>query len=59
MPGEAIRIAAYKAGEIWVVNSTGRVFQRSNGQWFMKADTGTASDIAVGDDGDVWITCAR
>ena len=24
----------------------------------MKADTGTASDIAVGDEGDVWITCA-
>lgn len=24
----------------------------------MRADTGTASDIAVGDDGSVWITCS-
>lgn len=25
----------------------------------MRADIGTASDIAVGDDGSVWITCAQ
>ena len=59
MPGDAVRIAAYQNGEIWVVNSIGRVFQRQNGQWQMKADTGTAADIAVGDDGSVWITCAQ
>eukprot|EP00347_Sterkiella_histriomuscorum_P019519 403341323 len=57
--GEAIRIAAYKAGELWAVNQLGRVWQYQNSEWVMRADSGTASDIAVGEDGSVWITCSH
>ena len=56
--GSAVRIAAYKAGEIWVVNAPGCVYQRMGGKWLRRADVGTAADIAVGSDGSVWITCA-
>ena len=55
--GQATRIAAYKAGEVWIVNASGCVYQRTTaGKWERRADPGTANDIAVGSDGSVWIT---
>ena len=54
-----MRIAAYKGSEIWTVDAVGKVFQYQNEQWSLRADIGTAADIAVGEDGSVWITCAQ
>ncbi|CDW80817.1 UNKNOWN [Stylonychia lemnae] len=59
IPGEAVKISAYKQGEIWSVNTSGKVWQKQNDQWVARSDIGTAADVAVGDDGSVWITCAQ
>ncbi len=55
--GGAVRIAAFQQGEIWTVTSVGSVYQRLGGKWIKRAEPYTASDIAVGQDGIVWITC--
>lgn len=51
------KIAAYKGEEVWGIKDTGAVVQLLDGKELVRTDHGTASKIAIGADGAVWITC--
>ena len=56
VPGAGTRIAVDPAGKPWVVNKDGWIFRfnpAARGDWDRIA--GTASDIAIGGDGTVWV----
>ncbi|MEQ1646629.1 MAG: tectonin domain-containing protein, partial [Pyrinomonadaceae bacterium] len=51
--GTAARIAVDNFGFPWVVKSTGEILRRNGRTWITLP--GTATDIDIGDNGDVWI----
>jgi hypothetical protein len=51
--GGGVRIAVDRAGNPWVVNSVGQIFQRTGTQWTRQP--GLATDIGIGADGSVWV----
>lgn len=52
VPGGGVRVAVGPAGQPWIVNNEGRVFTRNGADWTLMP--GTARDIAVADDGNVF-----
>jgi hypothetical protein len=57
--GGGVRIAVDPKGNPWVINSANQIFRRVDNSWVLIV--GSATDIAIGANGDVWIigTSAR
>jgi len=51
--GLAKRISVDKWGQIWIIGSDNKLWERNNGAWRRRTDA-TARDLAVGLDGIVW-----
>ncbi len=51
--GGGMRIAVDAAGDPWVVNDVGAIYQRVDNRWIKRP--GSAKDIAVGANGSVWV----
>jgi hypothetical protein len=56
LPGSAVRIGAASTTAAWCVNSAGAVFEWSEAQFSWIGRPGSATDIAMGADGSVWMT---
>jgi hypothetical protein len=64
--GGGIRIAVASDGQPWVVNRKGEVWRRDagksgyrDGKWSLVGPAGTASDIAAGNFGAVWVIAGQ